>query len=198
MTKVLAISGSLRKLSYNGGLLRAAAKHAPEGVEVEILEDLESLAPYNEDREGDRPESADALMARIKDADALLISTPEFNTTMPGQLKHLIDWGSRPYGPDAALYGKPVAVIGASKTDYGAMWAQDHVRKALGIAGARVTDTELLGRAGTREVRRARRAHRRRDAGAARARAARTRRAPSRAQPHGVRFEPWLFRRQEI
>ena len=143
MTKILAISGSLRRLSYNGGLLRAAAEHAPEGVEVEILDDLESLAPYNEDREHDRPETAEALMAKIEEADALLISTPEFNTTMPGQLKHLIDWGSRPYGPEAALYGKPVAVVGASKTDYGAMWAQDHVRKALGIAGARVTDTEL-------------------------------------------------------
>jgi len=143
MTKVLAISGSLRRSSYNGGLLQAAAEHAPEGVEVEVIDDLESLAPYNEDRENDRPESAEALMARIEEADALLISTPEFNTTMPGQLKHLIDWGSRPYGPGAALYGKPVAVIGASSTDYGAMWAQDHVRKALGIAGARVSDTEL-------------------------------------------------------
>ena len=143
MTKVLAISGSLRRLSYNGGLLRAAAEHAPEGVEVEIVDDLESLAPYNEDREDDRPATVEALMARIKDADALLIATPEFNTTMPGQLKHLIDWGSRPYGPGAALYGKPVAVVGASQTDYGAMWAQDHVRKALGIAGARVSDVEL-------------------------------------------------------
>ncbi len=55
----------------------------------------------------------------IREADALLIATPEFNTAMPGQLKHLVDWGSRPYGPEAALYGKPVAVIGASKTDYG-------------------------------------------------------------------------------
>jgi len=143
MTKVLAIAGSLRRSSYNRGLLQAAAEHAPEGVELEIVQDLESLAPYNEDREDDRPESAEALMARIQDADALLISTPEFNTTMPGQLKHLIDWGSRPYGPGAALYGKPVAVVGASQTDYGAMWAQDHVRKALGIAGARVADTEL-------------------------------------------------------
>jgi chromate reductase, NAD(P)H dehydrogenase (quinone) len=143
MTKVLAISGSLRRLSYNGGLLRAATEHAPEGVEVEILDDLESLAPYNEDRENDPPESAEALMARIREADALLISTPEFNTSMPGQLKHLIDWGSRPYGPEAALYGKPVAVIGASQTDYGAMWAQDQVRKGLGIAGARISDVEL-------------------------------------------------------
>ena len=143
MTRVLAISGSLRKSSYNGGLLQAAVDHAPEGVEIEILDGLESLAPYNEDRERDRPDSAETLVAKIEDADALLIATPEFNTTMPGQLKHLIDWGSRPYGPGAALYGKPVAVVGASSTDYGAMWAQDHVRKALGIAGARVADTEL-------------------------------------------------------
>ena len=89
-------------------------------------------------------------MTRIREADALLIATPEFNTTMPGQLKHLVDWGSRPYGPEAALYGKPVAVIGASKTDYGAMWAQDHLRKALGIAGARVTDARAARRAGAR------------------------------------------------
>lgn len=143
MIKVLAISGSLRKLSYNTGLLQAAKAHAPEGVEIEIYDDLESLAPYNEDREDSHPASVDKLMDAIDAADALLIATPEFNTALPGQIKHLIDWGSRPYGPEAKLYSKPVAVIGASKTDYGAMWAQDQVRKALGIAGARVTDVEL-------------------------------------------------------
>jgi chromate reductase, NAD(P)H dehydrogenase (quinone) len=151
VTKVLAISGSLRKASYNTGLLRAAKDHAPEDVEIEIYEDLESLAPYNEDRESSEPESVLSLKARISAADALLIATPEFNTTLPGQIKHLVDWGSRPYGPEAVLYGKPIAVIGASKTDYGAMWAQDHLRKALGIAGARVTDAELsVGQAPTK------------------------------------------------
>ena len=143
MTKVLAISGSLRKASFNTGLLRAAQSHAPEDVEIEIYEDLESLAPYNEDREGSEPESVVALKARIAEADALLIATPEYNTTLPGQIKHLVDWGSRPYGPEATLYGKPIAVIGASKTDYGAMWAQEQLRKALGIAGARLADAEL-------------------------------------------------------
>lgn len=148
MTKVLAISGSLRRLSYNTSLLRAAKEHAPEGVEVEIYDDLESLAPYNEDRESEHPESVDRLLDKIDEADALLIATPEFNTALPGQLKHLVDWGSRPYGPEAKLYGKPVAVIGASKTDYGAIWAQDQLRKSLGIAGARVVDVELsVGRA---------------------------------------------------
>ncbi len=62
---------------------------------------------------------------------------------MPGQVKHLVDWASRPHGPDSALWGKPAAAIGASITDYGAMWAQDHLRRALGIAGARVLDKEL-------------------------------------------------------
>ncbi|MCL2418328.1 MAG: NAD(P)H-dependent oxidoreductase [Conexibacteraceae bacterium] len=148
MTKVLAISGSLRRDSYNTGLLRAAQAHAPEGVEVEIYDDLESLAPYNQDRDDDHPESVEQLLAEIEDADALLIATPEFNTSLPGQLKHLVDWGSRPYGPEAPLYSKPVAVIGASVTDYGAMWAQDQLRKALGLAGARVAEAELsVGRA---------------------------------------------------
>ena len=148
MIRVLAISGSLRRLSLNTGLLRAAAAHAPEGVAIQIYEDLEALPPYNEDREGDEGPVVQDLRSRISQADALLIATPEYNTSMPGQLKHLVDWGSRPYGPDAALYGKPVAVIGASATDYGALWAQDHLRKALGIAGARVSDAELsVGRA---------------------------------------------------
>ena len=62
---------------------------------------------------------------------------------MPGQMKHAVDWASRPYGKDSSLWGKPAAVIGASVTDYGAIWAQDHLRKAFGIASARVLDVEL-------------------------------------------------------
>jgi chromate reductase, NAD(P)H dehydrogenase (quinone) len=143
VTQILAISGSLRKLSHNTGLLRAAAEQAPAGITIELYDQLESLPPFNEDRESDPGPVVEDLRQRIRAADALLISTPEYNTTLPGQLKHLVDWCSRPYGTEAALYGKPVAVIGASKTDYGALWAQDHLRKALGLAGARVTDVEL-------------------------------------------------------
>jgi chromate reductase len=148
--RVLAISGSLRAASHNTALLRQAAERAPEGVEVEIYGELESLPPYNEDRDGEVPPAAVAAMRRrVAEADALLISTPEYNGTLPGALKNLVDWASRPYGPPAALYGKPVAVIGASITDYGALWAQDHLRKALGIAGARVLEVDLpVGRAG--------------------------------------------------
>ena len=147
--RVLAISGSLRAASHNTALLRAAAQLAPEGVEVELYDGLDRLPPFNEDHESDLPVPEVArLRDAIASADAVLISTPEYNGTVPGQLKHAIDWGSRPYGPDAALWSQVVAVIGASSTDYGAMWAQDHLRKALGIAGARVVDAELpVGRA---------------------------------------------------
>ena len=141
--KILAISGSLRAASHNTALLRAAAEHAPEGIEIELFDGLDRIPPYNEDHDTDTPPAEVArLRDEISDADGILISTPEYNGTVPGQLKTLVDWASRPYR-DSALYGKPVAVIGASPGDYGAMWAQDHLRKALGIAGARVLDREL-------------------------------------------------------
>jgi len=141
---VLAISGSLRKASHNTALLRAAASHAPEGIEVELYNGLQWLPPYNEDWDNDTPPAEAAKLRRkIAEADAVLIATPEYNGTIPGQLKQVVDWGSRPYGQDAAFYGKPVAVIGASISDYGALWAQDHLRKALSIAGARVTEVDL-------------------------------------------------------
>jgi chromate reductase, NAD(P)H dehydrogenase (quinone) len=142
--RVLAISGSLRAASHNTALLKAAAGLAPEGVEVELYQGLDLLPPYNEDHDtGDPPARVADLREQIAEADALLISTPEYNGTVPGQLKHAVDWASRPHGQASALWGKPAAVIGASVTDYGALWAQDHLRKALGIAGARVLDAEL-------------------------------------------------------
>jgi chromate reductase, NAD(P)H dehydrogenase (quinone) len=141
--KILGISGSLRAASYNTALLRAAAQVAPDDVTVDIYEDLELLPPFNEDREDAPPAEVERLRAELESADAVLFSTPEYNTTIPGQVKHLVDWASWSHGSDSALWGKPVAVIGASMTDYGAMWAQDHLRKALGIAGARVLETDL-------------------------------------------------------
>jgi chromate reductase len=147
--RILAISGSLRRDSLNTRLLRAAAQRAPEHVEVEFYEELESLPPYNEDRDLDGgPEAVAELRRLIRDADAVLFATPEYNGTVPGQLKQVVDWGSRPRGTSAALHGKPVAVIGASQSDYGAMWAQEHLRRSLGIAGARVVDLDVpVGRA---------------------------------------------------
>jgi chromate reductase len=142
--RLLAISGSLRAASYNTALLRAAGQLSPEGVELELYEGLDRLPPYNEELDTETPPSEVArLRLQIASADAVLFSTPEYNGTMPGQMKQAVDWGSRPYGSTSSLWGKPVAVVGASVTDYGAIWAQDHLRKSLGLAGARVLETEL-------------------------------------------------------
>jgi NAD(P)H-dependent FMN reductase len=142
MTTVLAISGSLRKDSLNTAALRAAIAHAPEGVEVQLLDpaELKALEPYDQDDDNDSlPAHAAALRERLAAADVVLVATPEYNGTVPGQLKHVIDWGSRPYGA-GALKDKPVAVISTSPSDYGAVWAGEAVRKSFGIAGARVIE----------------------------------------------------------
>jgi len=143
--RILTISGSLRAASHNAALLRAAAELAPDGVEVQMFEGLDRLPHYNEDHDTDDPDrEVKRLREEIAGADIVLISTPEYNGSMPGHLKGAVDWASRPFGPGSSLWGKPVAVIGASVTDYGAVWAQDHLRKSLGLAGARVLDLELV------------------------------------------------------
>jgi len=141
--RVLAISGSLRHGSYNTALLREAAELAPAGVELELYEGLELLPPYNEDDDGvGGPVEGERLRAAIRDADALLIATPEYNGSIPGQLKNAVDWASRPVRA-GALWGKPVAVVGATTGSYGGVWAQGDLRRSLGIAGARVLEVEL-------------------------------------------------------
>ena len=142
--RILAISGSLRAASYNTALLRAAAELAPEGVEIQLYQGLDRLPHYNEDHDHDDPHGeVQRLRDEIATADAVLISTPEYNGSIPGHLKTAVDWASRPFNRGSALWGKPVVVIGASVTDYGAVWAQDHLKKALGLAGARVLDIDL-------------------------------------------------------
>src|SRR6266566_1753084 len=122
--RVLAISGSLRRDSHNTKLLRAAEELAPDGLELELYDELELVPPYNEDRDDDEaPPGAAGLRERIAEADALLIATPEYNASIPGQLKNAVDWASRPVRA-GALWGKPVVVIGASTGLYGAVWAQ--------------------------------------------------------------------------
>jgi chromate reductase len=142
--RILTISGSLRARSHNTALLRAAAELAPAGVEVLPYEGLDRIPHFNEDYEsGPAAPEVQRLRGAIAAADLVLISTPEYNGSVPGHLKTAVDWASRPFGQGSALWGKPVAVIGASVTDYGAVWAQDHLRKSLGLAGARVLDAEL-------------------------------------------------------
>src|SRR5918996_4167746 len=117
--RVLAISGSLRRGSYNTALLRAARDLAPPGVAVELYKGLDAIPAFNEDLEGSPPAAVEDLRGWIAQADALLVATPEYNGSAPGALKNALDWASRPRGT-AALVGKPVAVIGASPTAYGA------------------------------------------------------------------------------
>src|SRR5438093_6588050 len=141
--RLLAISGSLRRDSHNTRLLRTAAQLAPPSVEVTIFDGLKEVPPYDEDDDLDSvPEGAQRLRDAIEAADAILIATPEYNSSLPGQLKNALDWASRPF-PDNALRNKPVAVIGASTGMFGAVWAQAEVRKVLGAIGARVVDVEL-------------------------------------------------------
>jgi chromate reductase, NAD(P)H dehydrogenase (quinone) len=140
--RVLAVSGSLRRDSHNTRLLRAAAQQLPSGVDLEIYDGLKRIPPFDED---DEPAPAPEVLrwrAAIEAADAVLIATPEYNSSIPGQLKNAVDWASRPKA-EAALRNKPVAVIGASKSMFGALWAQAELRKVLSASGARVLDAEV-------------------------------------------------------
>lgn len=136
--RMLAIPGSLRRGSYNRALLEAARRLAPERVEVDIYEDGPTIPLFNQDSEGDlTPLSVLKLRRRIRSADAILIASPEYNSSIPGVLKNLIDWASRPYGQSAFL-GKPVAVVGASPSRFGAKWAQETTITVLSSAEANV------------------------------------------------------------
>lgn len=138
--RILAVPGSLRRRSHNRAMLNAAIALAPDGVEIELYDDLGSIPPFNEDDEGDRtPREVLDLRARIAQADALLISTPEYNHSVPGVIKNAFDWASRPHGT-AEIVGKPTAVMSSSASAFGGVWAQAELRKSLAAAGARVRD----------------------------------------------------------
>jgi chromate reductase len=141
--RILGIPGSLRRGSHNKTLLRAAALSLPPGVHLDIYDGLAELPHYNEDLDTEPlPTPAARLRGEIAAADGLLIATPEYNGSLPGVLKNAIDWASRPF-PDNAVKGKPAAVIGASTSLFGAVWAQAETRKALQVAGADVLDGEV-------------------------------------------------------
>ena len=141
--RVLGISGSLRHDSHNSALLQAAAERLPAGAELVPFERLSEIPPYDEDAEIQAvPEPVRDLREAIRNADAVLIATPEYNHSIPGQLKNALDWASRPAG-ESSLNGTPAAVIGASTGMFGAVWAQAELRKVLGAMGGRVLEAEL-------------------------------------------------------
>lgn len=138
--RVVVLVGSLRADSVNRKLAEVLRDQAPEGVVIDIADDLGALPFYNEDLDAARiPAAAVALRAAVADADAVLAVTPEYNGTMPAALNNAIDWLSRPYGT-GAITGKPFGVVGATPTPYGGKWAHEHAQHSAGIAGAVVVD----------------------------------------------------------
>ena len=138
--KILALSGSLRAGSYNTALARAAAELAPAGVEIELFDGLGLIPHYDQDldQEGiEAPSSVDELRRRVDEAEALFLVTPEYNGSTTGVLKNAIDWISARHR-GSWLRNKTVAIAGATTGDYGAIWAQQDLRRiAEGVADER-------------------------------------------------------------
>ncbi|CAM5240214.1 NAD(P)H-dependent FMN reductase [Streptomyces spiroverticillatus] len=128
--RFLALSGSLRRGSHNTALLHALKALAPDGVSVEIHEGLGELPYFNQDREEVPPASVADLRARVREADGLIIATPEYNSAIPGVLMNALDWLSRPAG-DSSLRGRPTAILGASPSQFGTARGQLVLRQIL-------------------------------------------------------------------
>lgn len=125
--RILGIPGSLRRESFNRAALRAATQLAPDGATIDVFE-LDGIPGFNQDDEQNPPAKVVELKKRIRESDAILFVTPEYNYSVPGVLKNAIDWASRPYG-DSAWSGKPVAIMGASVGTFGTARAQYHLRQ---------------------------------------------------------------------
>ncbi|TAL19661.1 NAD(P)H-dependent oxidoreductase [Patescibacteria group bacterium] len=126
---IIGISGSLRKDSWNTKLLKAAVRFCPPEAKIDIL-DWSKVPVYNGDDEANMPAPVLEAKNKIRAADAVLFVTPEYNYSVPGSLKNVIDWCSRPYG-DNAWQGKPVALMGASPGNFGTLRAQMALRQTF-------------------------------------------------------------------
>jgi NAD(P)H-dependent FMN reductase len=135
--KIIALSGALRRASYNTALLRAVIALAPEGVTIE-LRTLHGIPLYDGDVEAQGiPEAVTTLREEIRAADALLISTPEYNNSIPGVLKNGLDWLSRPSGEGAKLFGgKPTGLIGATPGGFGTVQSQEAILSVFRTFGS--------------------------------------------------------------
>jgi chromate reductase, NAD(P)H dehydrogenase (quinone) len=142
--KLLAISGSLRQGSHNTDLLRGAAAAAPDGVDIELYHGLKEIPPYDADDDfpGDQPLAVQRFKEALDAADGILISTPEYNSSIPGVLKNALDWASRPLA-ESPVRGKPVAVLSSSTGMFGGVWAAAETRKVVGALGARTLENTV-------------------------------------------------------
>jgi len=139
MTRLVGISGSLRKASFNSGLLRAAMEVAPAGVTL-VAGRIQEIPLYNGDdeRANGIPLAVQTLKQQLRNADGLLLFTPEYNNSLPGVMKNAIDWLTRPASDIDALFGgKPVAVLGASPGGFGTILAQNAWLPVLRTLGTR-------------------------------------------------------------
>jgi len=127
--RILGICGSLRRASFNKAALEAATKLVPDGATIDVF-DIDGFPGFNQDDEQNPPEKVVEFKKQIRDADAILFVTPEYNYSVPGVLKNAIDWASRPYG-DSAWDGKPAAIMGASIGAIGTARAQYHLRQMM-------------------------------------------------------------------
>jgi chromate reductase len=147
MMNIVLVSGSVRTDSANSAVLRAAAAHlaeadVPGSPVAAVTASVGDVPLYSEDVEDEGwPQPVQELRDVVAAADALIISTPEYNGSMPGGLKNALDWLSRPYGA-SMLEGKLVATVSASPSPHGAKWAQDHLRHVLGVCSARLINAE--------------------------------------------------------
>jgi len=144
MVKILGISGSLRRASYNSMVLHAASRLVPEGVSLDVFEQLREIPPYDDDvrLETGFPPVVESLREAIRAADALLIVSPEYNYSIPGVLKNAIDWASR--APDQPFADKPVAIMGASPGLLGTARMQYHLRQCFVFLDSRVLNKPEL------------------------------------------------------
>lgn len=146
---VLVLVGSLRPGAFNAQLADVAVRHLPRDTEVTFFAGLGELPHYSEhlDAEGSVPQLAADLRAAVGAADAIVVTTPEYNGSVSSVVKNAIDWVSRPRGA-AALAGKPAAVLAASASPRGGLWAREDAVKILTVAGAEVlADTVGVGSA---------------------------------------------------
>lgn len=148
--RILGVSGSLRQSSFNRRLVRRLSALTPDEVEIVEFNELGDVEPFNEDSEvGVDLPGVEKWRSALRNSDAVIFATPEYNGSIPGQLKNALDWASRsdsdvPGLAGSALYGKPSATISSSTGQFGGIWAADELRKVLKTQGARIVDGPVV------------------------------------------------------